>query len=99
MALDLSCQWKAALSCQVQVCLVGSRTFATFGDQGTAQYVSMRQFDSLPDCQHYLKDERGTLDSQMYSNAADAAAGSGSEKITRVTASAWTNLQPTTTKE
>ena len=45
----------------MQVCLVGSRQYTGFGDQGTSAYVNFRHFDSLEQCCLYLKKEQGTI--------------------------------------
>eukprot|EP00877_Chromochloris_zofingiensis_P001942 jgi/Chrzof1/11749/Cz06g08090.t1 len=44
---------------EVQVCLVGSRQFNTFGSHGSVDYVSMRYFPTIEACCSYLKDTQG----------------------------------------
>ena len=53
------------MSWSAQVCLVGSRKLATFGDQNTADYVALRHFDQLQDCCSYLREDRGMRDSSF----------------------------------
>lgn len=43
----------------MQVCLVGSRQFNTFGSHGAANHVTFSYFPTLEECCQYLKDEKG----------------------------------------
>ena len=45
----------------VQLCLIGSRQFNTFGSHGAADHVSFRHFASLESCCSFLKDEKGEV--------------------------------------
>ena len=43
----------------MQLCLVGSKHFNTFGSHGAYLHVNMRHFDKLEQCCQYLKEEQG----------------------------------------
>ena len=59
----------------MQVCLVGSRYFNTFGSHGSADHMRYGFFPSLQDCCRCLKDERGTAAACQCRHCTAASAG------------------------
>ena len=43
----------------MQLCLVGSKHFNTFGSHGAYLHVNMRHFEKLEQCCQYLREEQG----------------------------------------
>ena len=49
----------------MQVCLVGTRHFNTFGSHGSADFVRYSFFPTLQECCRVLKEDRGAHSSRM----------------------------------
>lgn len=45
----------------MQICLVGSRHYNTFGSHGSASHVPLAYFATLHDCYSWLKNTRGKV--------------------------------------
>lgn len=75
-------------SVRMQVCLVGSRYFNTFGSHGSAEYIRYSFFPSLQDCCRCLKDERGTVPAGRWLPAPQQACA-GTERACMQDAECW----------